>query len=624
MTGSPKQKHQQAPPGFGGPGGGPGARGMVPKVRPKRLWPTLLRLWSYLGRQRAGLVAVVLLTALATGLTLVGPYLLGRAIDHYIIPHDYSGLVQLCLILLAVYAFSTVANWLQAYVMAGVSQHTVRELRHDLFAHLQKLPLHYFDTRTHGELMSRTTNDIENVSNSLNQSVSQFITSLLTIIGSLAFMLGLNLWLTIVSLITIPLTMFVTGQIAKRTRKQFSAQQRHLGELNGYIEEHISGIKVVKAFHREQKTLQEFQVHNEQLRDVGIRAQIMSGLMGPVNNVINNSSFALIAAVGGWMAISSYTTIGIVVSFLNYSRQFSRPINDLATQFNMIQSAIAGAERVFEVLDERTEFERAATSDGTSTTNGSGNGSIVQSVQGEVIFDNVTFSYKQDVPVLKQVSLHARPGDTIALVGPTGAGKTTIVNLLTRFYDIEQGTVTVDGIPLHKWDKQALRQQLGIVLQDAYLFSDTVRENIRYGNLSATDEQIEAAAKLANADAFIRKLPLGYDTPLTADGSNLSHGQRQLLTIARAILANPAILILDEATSSIDTRTEMHIQEALKSLMRGRTSFVVAHRLSTIREADQILVINGGEITERGSHEELLEQRGFYYELYTSQFKRIG
>lgn len=613
-----RPQSQQLPP-MGGPGpmgmgGGPGhgARGMMPKVRPKRLGPTLKRLWGYIGRQRAGLVAVFVLTALSSGLALIGPYLLGRAIDLYIIPRDYDGLVWLCFTLLAVYVLSTAMGWIQAYVMAGVSQRTVREMRRDMFEHLQKLPLRFFDSRTHGELMSRTTNDIENVSNSLNQSLSQLINSVLTIIGSLTLMLGMNVWLTLVSLVTIPLTMFVTGQIAKRTRSHFTAQQRHLGELNGYIEETVAGQKVVKSFHREQKALEEFQSHNEQLRNVGIRAQILSGFMGPVNNVINNFSFALIAAIGGWMAIRDFTTIGVVVSFMNYSRQFTRPINDLANQFNMIQSAIAGAERVFEIMDTGTEYD-----DGRQNA-------IDKPIRGEVRFDNVTFCYKEGVPVLKNVTLTANPGDTVALVGPTGAGKTTIVNLLTRFYDIDQGTVTIDGDNLREWDKNRLRGQLGIVLQDAYLFSDTIRENIRYGRLDATDEQLEAAARLANADTFIRKLPGGYDTLLSAEGGNLSQGQRQLITIARAILADPAILILDEATSSVDTRTEMHIQEAMKSLMQGRTSFVIAHRLSTIREADQILVINGGEIIERGTHHELLQRQGFYYELYTSQFKRVG
>lgn len=607
---------QMGGPGPMGMGGGGHGRGMMPKAKPKKLGPTLKRLWNYLGRQRSGLVAVFLLTALSSGVALIGPYLIGRAIDLYIIPRDYDGLLWLCCFLLGVYAFSAAMGWIQGFVMAGVSQRTVRELRRDLFARMQKLPLRFFDSRTHGELMSRTTNDIENVSNSLNQSVSQLINSLLTVVGSLALMIGLNVWLTLVSLVTIPVIMFLTGQIAKRTRKHFTAQQQHLGELNGYIEETVTGQKVVKSFHREEQAIRQFQSHNEKLRNVSIRAQIMSGLMGPVNNVVNNFSFALIAAIGGWMAIRDLTTIGIVVSFLNYSRQFTRPINELANQFNMIQSAIAGAERVFEIMDTPSEYEEQERGQADRDW-------IRRDIRGEVQFDKVTFGYREDVPVLKNVTLTAKPGDTIALVGPTGAGKTTIVNLLTRFYDIDQGSITVDGDNVRHWDKSRLREQLGIVLQDAYLFSETVRENIRYGKLDATDEQIEAAAKLANADGFIRKLPNGYDTVLSAEGGNLSQGQRQLITIARAILADPAILILDEATSSVDTRTEMHIQEAMRKLMKGRTSFVIAHRLSTIREADQILVIQGGEIIERGNHQELLDQMGFYNELYTSQFKRV-
>nr|WP_245856148.1 ABC transporter ATP-binding protein [Paenibacillus rigui] len=598
--------------GMGGGSGGPGARGMAPKVRPKHTSLTLKRIWGYLGRQRASLVYVLMLTAISSGLSLIGPYLIGTAIDKYIIPKDYNGLVWLSLSLIAVYLLSAAMTWYQSYVMIGVSQRTVRELRQDVFARLQLLPLPYFDARTHGELMSRTTNDIENVSNTLNQSVTQLLSSVLTVMGAFVLMLMLDVWMTIVSLVTIPLVMLVTGQIAKRTRKYFTAQQQQLGELNGFIQETVSGQKVVKVFRREDKAAEQFSVINQKLNAVGIQAQIFSGTVGPVMNVINNVNFALIAAIGGWLAFKGMTSIGIIVSFLNYSKQFGRPINELANQFNVIQSAVAGAERVFEILDTASEYEQDA---GLKP---------LHHVQGEVVFRDVTFSYKEGVPVLKHVNLTAKPGDTIALVGPTGAGKTTIVNLLTRFYEIESGEITIDGENVRQLDKNSLRSQLGIVLQDAYLFSDTIRENIRYGRLDATDAEVEAAAKLANADAFIRKLPGGYGTQLSAEGSNLSQGQRQLLTIARAILADPAILILDEATSSVDTRTEMHIQEAMHVLMKGRTSFVIAHRLSTIREADQILVIDGGEIIERGTHEQLLAQQGFYYGLYTSQFKRVG
>nr|WP_240762959.1 ABC transporter ATP-binding protein [Paenibacillus thalictri] len=596
-------------PGMGG-GGGFG-RGMSPKVRAKNSSATLYRIWQYMKRQRGALIGVVIVTALSSGSALIGPYLIGRAIDRYIIPGDYRGLLGLCLALLGTYAFSSVLTWAQGYIMAGIAQRTVQDMRHDLFAHLQKLRLRYFDSKTHGELMSRTTNDIENVSVSLSQSVTQLITSAVTLVGSLAMMLALNVWLTLVSLVTIPLVMWVTGKISSYTRQFFKGQQQHLGELNGFIEETISGQKVVKTFSREAKSIEQFHSINLELRNAGTKAQIYSGAMGPLMNVMNNTSFALIAALGGWMALSGLTSIGVIVSFLNYSKQFGRPINELANQYNLIQSGIAGAERVFETLDTETEYSQDRRQQ------------PIAGVKGEVVFQNVSFGYNAESPVLSEVSFTAKPGDTIALVGPTGAGKTTIVNLLTRFYEIDSGRITIDGADLRDLDKTSLREQLGIVLQDAYLFSDTIRENIRYGRLDASPSDIEAAAKLAGAHNFIEKLPDGYDTPLTSEGGNLSQGQRQLLTIARAILANPAILILDEATSSIDTRTEMHIQEAMTLLMKGRTSFVIAHRLSTIRDADMILVIHGGRIIERGTHEQLLERRGFYYDLYNSQFRRV-
>ncbi len=595
--------------GMGGRGQG---RILPAAAKPQDAGVTLRRLWGYLGRQRIGMAVVFALTALGTGSGLVGPYLIGKSIDDYIIPGDAGGLFRICLVLLCAYVLSSLLAWVQAYVMVGVSQRTVWHLRRDLFGKLQRLPLRFFDSRTHGELMSRTTNDIENVSNTLNQSLTQLLSSFLTIVGSLSFMFALDWRLSLVSLTTIPLVVLTTRIIARRTRAFFSENQRNLGELNGFIEETVSGQKVVKAFRGEQKAVDRFQAINERLRDVGVRAQIFSGVIFPVMNVFNNLGFALVAAIGGWMALAGHTSIGVVVSFLGYSKQFSRPINDLANQFNMIQSAVAGAERVFEIMDMKAEDEEDA-----------GLGKAAEKVRGEVEFKRVSFYYKENEPVLNDISLIARPGDTIALVGPTGSGKTTVVNLLSRFYDFQEGSISIDGVDIREMDRDGLRRQLGIVLQDAYLFSDTIRENIRYGRPDAADEEVEAAARLANADGFIRRLPDGYGTVLSAEGGNLSQGQRQLITIARAVLADPAILILDEATSSVDTRTEMHIQEAMRVLMKDRTSFVIAHRLGTIREADMILVIHGGRIIERGTHEQLMERKGFYCELYTSQFSKV-
>ncbi|MBS4196137.1 ABC transporter ATP-binding protein [Lederbergia citri] len=599
-----KERSQPAgpPPGFHGGPGRHMPRG--PVVKAKNTKETLQRLWHYLRKQKAGLIAVTIFTTISAVLMLMGPYLIGISIDKYIIPRNYNGLLWLCLVLLFVYIGSSAFSWLQMHVMASVSQNTVREMRRDLFDKLQKLPIPYFDKTAHGELMSRTTNDMDTVSNTLNQSMAQFINSVLTLVGVVIFMLVMDVWLTIVSMVVIPLVLLITKNIAKFTRKFFSSQQKELGSLNGYIEETVSGQKVIKVYRREEKALEEFREKNLALRDVAKKAQIFAGVMGPSMNFVNNLSFGLIAGIGGWMALKGIVTIGIVVAFLNYSRQFSRPINELANQFNLLQAAIAGAERIFEVMDEVEEDKEGE------------NLPLLQHINHSISFENVSFSYsKDDRAVLKNISFTAEKGQNIALVGPTGAGKTTIVNLLTRFYDIEEGRIKVDGTDIKMWDRNSLRKRIGIVLQDAFLFSSSVMENIRYGRLDATVEEVVDAAKMANADSFIRRLPEGYQSKLSADGGNLSQGQRQLITIARAILADPDILILDEATSSIDTRTERQIQEAMKTLMVGRTSFVIAHRLSTIREADMILVIKDGEIFERGNHDELMEQKGFYYEL---------
>lgn len=609
-----EQRHQtnSNTPDLSMRGSGPRHGITTAKVKPKNTKQTISRIWGYIRPHHKGMAAVFLFTLITTILSLTSPYLLGSAVDNYIIPGNLKGLLGLCAILLAVYAGTALTAWLQQHVMVKVSQLSVQEMRGDIFSRLQQLPLRFFDTKTHGELMSRTTNDIENVSGTLNSSITQLIASVLSLMGSLCIMLYLNVWLTLLSMVTIPLVMLFTKTVASRTRKYFSRQQSQLGELNGFIEETVSGQKVVQVYRREQYSAEQFDDMNTKLTNASIQAQIYSGTVGPVMNVLNNLSFALIAAVGGYMSFKGFTSVGVVVAFLNYSKQFQRPLNDLANQFNLVQSAVAGAERVFEIIDTESEYTR------------DDNELRRFDLKGNVQFDRVSFRYKEDVPILKEISLTAKPGQTIALVGPTGAGKTTIINLLTRFYEIDSGKVTIDGMDIKHMDKDQLRNKLGIVLQDAYVFSNTVRENIRYGRLDASTEEIEMAAKLANAHDFIMKLPQGYDTLITSGGGNLSQGQKQLLTIARAVLADPVILILDEATSSIDTRTEMHIQAAMKTLMEGRTSFVIAHRLSTIREADQILVINQGGISERGTHEELLAKRGFYYNLYNSQFKISG
>jgi len=599
---TPHQQHMMPPIGRGGPPG----RMPMPKVRAKNAGHTLLRIWSYMGRQRKGVIAALVLTALGTLLNLAGPYLLGRTVNEHIVPKLTDGLLKDCLLLLTIYVLASLMLWGQSYVMIGVSQRTVKDLRQALFSRLQQLPIRFFDRNQSGDLMSRATNDIDNVSTTLNQSVTQLMSSAILLVGSLSIMVALDIRLTLLSLVTVPLIMFATKMIASRTRKHFTAQQKLLGELNGFSQETIAGQKAVMAYNRQDESRKHFKELNEKLRTASTQAQTVSGLVGPTMNVMNNIGFAILAAVGGWMAYHDLTSIGLIVSFLAYSRQVERPINDLANQYNLIQAAIAGAERVFQIMDTPGEYEEAQDQQ-------------LERINGKVVFDHVSFGYDPGKEILKEVSFTAEPGQMIALVGPTGAGKTTIINLLPRFYDITGGKITIDGQDITGLDKDHLRQKLGIVLQDAYLFSGTIRDNIAYGKPDATDEQIIQAAKLANAHGFIRKLADGYDTPILAGGGNLSQGQRQLLTIARAILADPAILILDEATSSIDTRTELQIQEAMRTLMKGRTSFVIAHRLSTIREADQILVIDAGQIAERGTHDELMRQHGFYYQLHQSQ-----
>ncbi|MGI6543089.1 MAG: ABC transporter ATP-binding protein [Limnochordia bacterium] len=596
-----------------GPGGGRFAGLFATPEKPKNVKGTLLRLWRYLKKQKYALAVAFLLILISSTVSLLGPLLIGRGIDALSLGAgavDFERLSTILLLMATVYLVSACATWLQNYVIVGVSQRTVHTLRTDLFEKLQRLPVRFFDSRTHGEIMSRLANDVETVSHTLTQSTTQVFNSIITVVGSITAMLTLSPVLTLVSIVTVPLGFLITRKIVRFTRSHFSAQQRELGNINGFIEEIITGQRVVKAFCREEAVLQDFDDINQSLKNASIKAQVFSGIIGPLMNVVNNLSFVLVVSIGGLLASRGLITVGVIASMVNYSRQLARPINEVANQVNMMQSAVSGAERAFEILD--AEEEEADAPDAIHLTD----------VKGAVSFDRVSFGYVEDVPVLERVDIRAEPGQTIALVGPTGAGKTTIVNLIMRFYDVNEGAITIDGKDIRQLAKDNLRSSLGIVLQDTYLFSGTVRENIRYGRLDATDEEVEAAAKMANADGFICRLPNGYDTELASEGGNLSQGQRQLLTIARAILANPSILILDEATSSVDTRTEMHIQEAMLSLMKGRTCFVIAHRLSTIQGADEILVINHGRIIERGTHEELLAKKGFYHELYTSQFRR--
>jgi len=596
----------------GGVAGGHRHGAFAPVAKAKDAKGTLKRLWTYMRRKRAVLILVFCLVALSTVFTLIGPMLIGWAIDYYIVPQDFKGLAGICLIMLAVFGLGSLSTWLQNHFMVGAAQDIVKEIRKDLFDKLQQLPLKFFDTSARGDLMSRLTNDVDNISQVLNMSTTQIFSSLVTVVGTLVMMIILSPILTLFTVLIIPIMLLATGKIAKRTRKNFMEQQQRLGDLNGFVEEDITGMRVVKVFGHEQESLKEFTRRNNLLSEVSIRAQIFSGIVFPLMNALNNVGFAIVAGIGGYLAVKGVISVGIIASFIAYSKQFTRPLNELANQFNMVQSGLAGAERVFEIMDQVPEPEDEP-------------GAVeLKYVAGAVKFKDVYFSYKEGVPVLKNINFDVKPGQTIALVGPTGAGKTTVINLLTRFYDIGSGAITIDGVDIRNIKRKSLRSNLGIVLQDTYLFSESVRDNIRYGRLDATDDEVERAARLANAHHFIKRLPKGYDTVLTDEGSNLSQGQRQLLSIARTILADPAILILDEATSNVDTRTEVHIQEAMLQLMKGRTSFVIAHRLSTIRNADVILVISGGEIIERGSHKELLAQRGFYYNLYTSQLRGEG
>lgn len=603
-------------PGGRGPGGPHGPHGMgMPAEKPKNVKATLGRIVSYIGRNRSLLIGMLAVMLLATLLNIVAPSLQANAIDS-LVPADgnidMGVFIGWLAALGAVYLFAAVFTYFQALFAAKLSQYTVRALRNDLFAKISRLPIRYIDTHKHGDIMSRMTNDAENISNSVSQSLSSLISGVITLVGCFAMMLYYSWLLTLISMVTLVLTLVVTRYLSKFMRKFYPLQQVKLGEINAKIEESVSGFKTVKAFTHEKVVCESFDKTGDELCDVGIKAQVLGGIMGPCMNCIGNIGFLLIAAFGGWLAIEQVITIGTIQAFITYSKQFTRPINEIANQYAQIQTALAGAERVFEVMDSEPEDE------------GGNEPFEVENVKGDINFKDIDFSYVQGEKVLHDFSLWVRSGQKIAIVGATGSGKTTVVNLLTRFYDIDGGEILLDGRDIRSVPKKKLRSSIGIVLQDTVIFSDTIAQNIRYGRTGATDEEVREAAKLARVDDFAEKLSDGYDTMLTEGGSNLSQGQRQLISIARAVLADPKILILDEATSSIDTRTEMHIQEAMINLMKGRTSLIIAHRLSTIRDADKIVVISGGKVAEAGNHEELLAAKGCYYNLYMSQFAGIA
>ncbi|RCX20968.1 ATP-binding cassette subfamily B protein [Anaerobacterium chartisolvens] len=521
---------------------------------------------------------------------------------------DFDAIAQILIMLLGFYVLSSSFTFIMQFVMAGVAHKTVYRMRKDVDDKLPKLPLKYFDSRTHGEILSRMTNDIDTISQTLQQSLTQLITSIVQIAGYIVMMLTISPVLTLIVMATLPLYIFATAFVAKKSQKHFAAQQKELGELSGHVEEMYGGHKVVKVFGHEEKSIEKFSAINDKLYDSGWKAQFISGVMFPLMNFVSNVGYVLISIVGGIWVTKNRLNLGDITAFIQYSRSFTMPIVQTANIANIIQSTVACAERVFEILDEQEEAPDNS------------DARVLEFPKGEVVIQNLDFRYKEDVPLIENMNLHVRSGETIAIVGPTGAGKTTLVNLLMRFYEIRGGRISIDGIDIVDIKRNALRKIFGMVLQDTWLFNGTIRENIAYGREGASEQEIFQAAKAAHADHFIRTLPDGYDTILNEEGTNISQGQKQLLTIARAILANPAILILDEATSSVDTRTELLIQKAMANLMKGRTSFVIAHRLSTIRDAEVILVMNNGKIIEQGSHKDLLSKGGFYSDLYNSQF----
>ena len=604
--------------------GGPMGSFGKPVEKAKNFKGTLRRLLNYLKPQGTKFIIVFIFATLSTVFSILGPKIMGKAITkiaegfgakmmalqmHKPVPQlDFSYIAQIVLILLGLYLISAVFSYLQQYIMAGVAQRTVYNMRKEVYDKLSRLPLQFFDSRTHGEILSRVTNDVDNISTTLQQSLTQLITSIVTIIGVVVMMLSISPLLTLIVILTLPLYVVVTMSIAKRSQQHFAAQQKSLGDLNGHVEEMYAGHKLVKAYGREHESIKTFNSINDRLYRAGYKAQFISGIIMPLMRFVSNLGYVLICVVGGVFATRGLITIGDILAFIQYSRQFTMPIVQTANIANIIQSTVASAERVFELLDESEELVDSVEA------------KVIALPKGNVRFENVDFSYKEEESLIKALNIDVKQGNTVAIVGPTGAGKTTLVNLLMRFYEISAGKITVDGVDIRDLKRGALRSMFGMVLQDTWLFNGTIMENIAYGREGATEEEVIQASRAAHAHHFIKTLPDGYNTILNEEASNISQGQKQLLTIARAILADPAILILDEATSSVDSRTEVYIQRAMNELMRGRTSFVIAHRLSTIRDAEMIMVMNKGSIIETGNHVELLAQNGFYADLYYSQF----
>lgn len=614
MSEERRTKNRSGRPRHGGP------RMSMPVEKAKDFKGTLRRLLKYLAPHKFKIFTVFLTAVLSTIFSILSPRVMGKATTKLLegmmmkfqgVPGakvDFEYIGYILIILAGLYVISAIFAYIQQFIMAGISQKIVYVLRKDVNDKLSRLPLKFFDSHTTGEILSRVTNDVDNISSTLQQSITQLISAVVTLVGIIIMMLSISPVMTLICFVTIPLSVLVTKSVASRSQRYFKGQQSSLGELNGHIEEMYTGHEIVKAFGHENRSIDKFNKINEQLYDSSWKAQFISGVIMPLMSFINNIGYIFVCVVGGIFVTKRRITIGDVQAFIQYSRQFTQPIVQTADIANVIQSTIASAERVFELLDETEEIPDPH------------NAKVIEEPKGRVKFNKVDFGYKKDVTLIKDMNIDVKPGETIAIVGPTGAGKTTLVNLLMRFYEIDDGAITIDGVDIRELRRGDLRNIFGMVLQDTWLFNGTIKDNIAYGRKGATDEEIVQAAKAAQADHFIRTLPDGYNTILNEEASNISQGQKQLLTIARALLADPKILILDEATSSIDTRTELLIQRAMNELMKGRTSFVIAHRLSTIRNADLILVMNEGSIIEKGNHDELMRQGGFYADLYNSQF----